>query len=115
MSLEPHQIIIGSLIACFLLGWLVIRVLAQQLDRKRVEYFVNGYGNKLLEIKWAPFGPWAFGEKSRVYLIRYLDPEGREHQAYAKTSLLNGVFFSEDRIIQTSSPDSSISTSPANK
>lgn len=82
--------------------------MADKLDRRRVEYFVNGYGNKLLEIKWAPFGPWAFGEHSRVYKIRYLDKDGCEHQAYAKTSLMSGVFFSEDRIIRQPSHSKSV-------
>lgn len=104
MALDPSQIIILTIAASAVVIGVCLRLLAQQFDRRRVEYFVHGRGHKLLDIKWAPFGPWAFGERSRVYQIRYLDQEGCEHQAYAKTSLTNGVWFSEDRIIHRPSP-----------
>ncbi|PQO39259.1 hypothetical protein C5Y96_05220 [Blastopirellula marina] len=104
MSLEPGDIIVLVIAAFALVVGICLRLLSGKLDRRRVEYFVNGRGDKLLSIQWAPFGPWALGERSGVYQIRYLDKEGCEHQAYVKTSLINGVWFSEDRIIRRPSP-----------
>ena len=52
-------------------------------------------------VYWAPFGPGWFGEKSdRIYAVRYLDAEGNEHEAHAKTSLWTGVYFTEDEVVR---------------
>lgn len=79
---------------------LLIRFAAGSLDHDRVRQYVEERGGKFIDASWAPFGPGWFGEKSdRIYQVRYLDHDGNEHEAYAKTSMWTGVYFTEDRIV----------------
>jgi hypothetical protein len=80
---------------------IVIRFAAGGLDQDRVRQYVEQRGGKLLTAEWSPFGPGWFGEKSdRIYQVRYLDVDGNEHEAYAKTSMWTGVYLTEDRIVK---------------
>jgi hypothetical protein len=77
----------------------VIWLVARGLDSDRVKAYIESRGGRLLEKRWAPFGPGRFGEKSdRIYQVRYLDRDGNEHLAHCKTSMWTGVYFTEDRI-----------------
>jgi hypothetical protein len=79
---------------------IVIRLAAGGLDHDRVRQYVESRGGRVIEANWSPFGPGWFGEKSdRIYAVRYLDRDGNEHQAYCKTSMWTGVYFTEDRIV----------------
>jgi hypothetical protein len=89
------------LIPLFIIIAIVIRLAAGGLDQNRVRQYVESRGGRVIEASWSPFGPGWFGEKSdRIYAVRYLDRDGNEHQAYCKTSLWTGVYFTEDRIIK---------------
>ena len=80
---------------------IVIRFAAGNLDQDRVRQYVEERGGKLISADWAPFGPGWFGEKNdRIYQVRYLDHDGNEHEAYAKTSMWTGVYLTEDRIVR---------------
>ena len=80
---------------------LVIRLAAGGLDHDRIKRYVEDRGGQVLDANWAPFGPGWFGEKSdRIYGVRYLDPDGNEHEAHCKTSFWTGVYFTEDRIVR---------------
>ncbi|MFA8017653.1 hypothetical protein [Bremerella cremea] len=79
---------------------LLIRLAAGGLDHSRVREYVTRRGGKLISLQWAPFGPGFFGEKdSRIYQVKYRDKDGCIHQGYIKTSMLSGVYFTEDRIV----------------
>ncbi|MBX7259738.1 MAG: hypothetical protein K1Y02_25505 [Candidatus Hydrogenedentes bacterium] len=80
---------------------IVIRLIAGSFDGDRVEQYVREQGWELLERSWDPFGPGWFGEKdSRIYEIVYRDRQGNTHRAHVKTSMLSGVYLTNDRIVQ---------------
>ncbi len=80
---------------------ILFRVLAGNLDHDRLRVYVEQRGGTVTSIGWAPFGPGWFGEKSdRIYEVHYTDRDGNKHQAYAKTSMMTGVYFTEDSIVE---------------
>lgn len=79
-----------------------IRMFAGSLDHERIKDYIREKGGRVLEVRWEPFGPGWFGEKSdRIYSIRYLDREGNEHRAHGKTSLLTGVYLTNDQVVRS--------------
>ncbi len=77
-----------------------IRLWAGSMDGERIERYVSERGGRLLSREWTPFGPGWFGEKdSRLYAITFVDREGNTHEATCKTSMLSGVYLTEDRIV----------------
>ena len=79
----------------------VIRLAAGGLDQDRVSTYIEAQGGEMIDANWAPFGPGWFGEKNdRIYQVRYLDHDGNEHEAFAKTSMWTGVYLTEDRIVR---------------
>ena len=79
----------------------VIRVISGSFDGERVEQYIREMGGELLNKSWDPFGPGWFGEKdSRIYEIIYRDSAGRVHRAHVKTSMMSGVYLTNDRIIE---------------
>ncbi|HEY1120899.1 MAG TPA: hypothetical protein VGE67_04845 [Haloferula sp.] len=92
----------------FLIGFVVtIRLVAGSFDGERVEAYVRNMGGELLDKSWDPFGPGWFGEKnSRIYEIVYRDRSGRVHRAHVKTSMMSGVYLTNDHIIEDRRPES---------
>jgi len=81
-----------------------IRLIAGSMNHKRIRQYIESLGGSVENIEWKPFGPGWFGEKSQViYRVLYIDGQGAHHDAYCKTSLLTGVYFTED-IITSQSP-----------
>jgi hypothetical protein len=81
------------------------RLLAGSLDRQRIGEYVEQRGGALLEANWSPFGPgWFGGNKERIYEVRYRDHDGNIHEAFARTSMWTGVYFTEDRIVHYAKP-----------
>ena len=85
----------------FFIGIAVLfRLAAGSMDGNRVDDYVRSRGGKLISKHWSPFGRGWFGEKdSRIYEIEYIDADGNRHQATCKTSMLSGVYLTEDRIV----------------
>ncbi|MGD0516055.1 MAG: hypothetical protein ABSA26_00845 [Thermoguttaceae bacterium] len=80
---------------------IVIRLVAGSIDTGRIESYVSQQGWTLLDKSWDPFGPGWFGEKdSRIYQIVYRDSEGDIHKAHVKTSLLSGVYLTNDHVVE---------------
>ena len=74
--------------------------LTQHLDRSRVHDYLRSRGEELLDFDWALVGPGWLGERdSRIYLITYRDRSGKVHRAFAKTSMLSGVYFTDDTVV----------------
>lgn len=83
---------------------LAVRLLAGLLDHWRIGNYIRQRGGDLTVCRWWPFGPGWLGEKrDRIYYVVYADGQGHEHRAYCKTSLLTGVYFTQDRLIQPAS------------
>lgn len=81
------------------------RLVAGQLNHARIRNYIESKGGTLLAIAWDPFGPGWFGEKSdAIYEIRFRDSEGNEHRAHCKTSMLSGVYVTEDKIVTRTRP-----------
>ncbi len=80
---------------------IIIRLIAGSFDGDRVESYVRNQGWELVDRSWDPFGPGWFGEKdSRIYQIVYRDRHGNVHRAHVKTSMLSGVYLTNDHIVQ---------------
>jgi hypothetical protein len=78
---------------------IVFRLGAGGMDRGRIEEYIRERGGRIVSINWAPFGKGWFGEKNaRIYEVMYYDRDGDLHMATCKTSLLSGVYWTEDRI-----------------
>ena len=94
--MEPAVIVVGIIILA-----IVIRLIAGSFDGDRVEQYIREIGGELVDRSWDPFGPGWFGEKdSRIYEIVYRDREGRTHRAHVKTSMMSGVYLTNDRIVE---------------
>jgi hypothetical protein len=80
---------------------IVSRVIAGSFDGDRVEQYIRDMGCELLDKSWDPFGPGWFGEKdARIYQVVYRDREGRVHRAHVKTSMMSGVYLTNDEIVE---------------
>jgi hypothetical protein len=78
-----------------------IRLFAGTVDSGRIESYIEDHGGTLLDKSWDPFGPGWFGEKdSRLYKIVYRDAHGDVHEAHVKTSMLSGVYLTNDIVVQ---------------
>jgi hypothetical protein len=78
----------------------VFRLVAGGMDHGRVHGYISERGGRTIHVHWNPFGKGWFGEKNaRIYRVRYEDADGNIHQATCKTSLLAGVYFTEDQIV----------------
>jgi hypothetical protein len=87
----------------FIVIAILIRLMAGSFDGERVEAYIRENGWKLVDKSWDPFGPGWFGEKNaRIYQVVYEDQQGNLHKAHVKTSMLSGVYLTNDRIVQRS-------------
>lgn len=93
--MDPVTVFIGFLVVA-----VVIRFLAGSFDEDRVSTYLRSKGLELVDKSWDPFGPGWFGEEdSRIYKIIYRDRSGRLHRAHVKTSMLSGVYLTNDEIV----------------
>lgn len=100
--MEPAIFIVGVIILA-----IIIRLVAGSFDGERVERHLREMGYELIDKSWDPFGPGWFGEKdSRIYQVVYRDTSGNVHQAHVKTSMMSGVYLTNDRIIERHSKNS---------
>jgi hypothetical protein len=85
-------LIVGVLVA--------FRLFLGTMDHSRVEEYIEARGGRVIDKQWNPFGPGWFGSQhERIYDVRYEDRDGNLHDANCKTSLLAGVYFTEDRVV----------------
>lgn len=98
--MEPFFVFAG-----FVVLVIVVRLIAGSFDGERVERYVKEQGWVLVDRSWDPFGPGWFGEKdSRIYQIVFRDQQGNVHRAHVKTSMLSGVYLTNDHIVQPADP-----------
>ena len=80
---------------------IIFRLIAGSFDGERVERYVREQGWELVDRSWDPFGPGWFGEKdSRIYQIVYRDRQDNVHRAHVKTSMLSGVYLTNDHVVE---------------
>jgi hypothetical protein len=97
-----------AIFAVFIVIAIVFRLMAGGMDSDRVGEYIRAQGGELIDSQWSPFGRGWFGEKNdRIYEVRYRDRLGNVHEATVKTSMLSGVYFTEDRIVQAAKSDES--------
>ncbi len=96
---------LGFVIIGFILLALFFRFLAGSFDGDRVERYMESRGWKLIDRSWDPFGPGWFGEENdRIYEVVYEDNDGTIHRAHVKTSMMSGVYLTNDRVVQRNRP-----------
>lgn len=92
---------------------IVLRLVAGSLDRDRIENEIKLQGGKVISAGWSPFGKgWAGDKSDRIYTVIYLDKDGHTHEAFVKTSMWSGVYFSDDKIIEYADRSDLIVESP---
>lgn len=97
--MEPHQILLGILLLA-----LFLRLCAGALDLGRIDDYAQDRDWTVHRKSWAPFGPGWFGTQyARIYRVEFTDADGSRHEAYVKTSMMSGVYLTEDRVVQRSS------------
>ena len=76
---------------------IVIRIIADRLDRDRIREHIKNSGGKVEDISWNPFGRGWFGSRGqRIYEVRYRGRHGKIVEATCKTSMLGGVYWTGD-------------------
>jgi hypothetical protein len=95
---------IALLVVFAIVAVIGICVLLMNLDKTRIRDYIQERGGRVVSISWAPFGKGWFGEKEeRIYEVVYYDKVGTQHFATATTSLLTGVYWTEDRVTHSKS------------
>lgn|SRR5690606_13234170 len=95
--MEPVVVVVVG----FIVLAIALRLLAGAFDGDRVERYLRGMGCALIDKSWDPLGPGWFGERdARIYEVVYRDRDGRVHRAHVKTSMMSGVYLTNDRIVE---------------
>ena len=93
-----NSVIILCVIAAVAVA-IIGRLVTHRIDSDRIRTYARDQGWELISCAWKLFGPGWFGNsRERIYSITYRDQQGRAHSAFAKTSLLSGVYLTEDRL-----------------
>jgi len=96
----PGSAVIPFVVLGFIVLAVLIRLAAGSTDDGRIRENIEEQGGKVRSIDWSPFGRGWFGSKNeRIYEVVYEDALGKVHQAYCKTSMFSGVYWSEDKIV----------------
>lgn len=89
-------VVVAVAFSVMLAAWCV----ARSLDGDRISGYLAKRGATLLAREWMPFGRgWLGSAHERIYAIRYRDRDGSVHSATAKTSMLAGVYLTDDAIV----------------
>lgn len=100
--MEARSLLMGLLLIFPVLIALALafRLLAGTLDGDRIDAYAESRGWKVRRKGWEPFGPGWLGEKNaRIYKLEYEDREGSIREAHVKTSMLSGVYLTNERLV----------------
>ncbi len=100
--MEPINVFGLACLACVVL--LTVRFLSHGLDRGRLQKWLRSRGCRLLSCEWEPFVTTWLPAVGTVYLVRFVDADGREHVARAHVLMLYGIFLREDRVAGVPGP-----------
>ncbi|QQE13407.1 hypothetical protein JD969_08105 [Planctomycetota bacterium] len=98
-SCEVFDMSVTSVVI-FVAACVVVYVASCFFDKDRVRKYVSDRGGNVLEIHWVLFGTGWFGDKNRIYSVTYVDADNNTHHATVKTSMLAGVYFTDDQVIE---------------
>ncbi len=85
----------------FFMFIIITHLLTRYFDTDRIERHIHSLQGTMISKSWEPFGKRWFGSDSdRIYKVRFLDMYDNVHEAYVKTSLFGGVYFTDDKIIE---------------
>ena len=102
---SPGPWAIGGIVVAVIAVAVIGRIVTHSMDRTRIAGYAAAQGWTLTDCRWTLFGPgWLGGNRTRSYSITYVDRDGRTHQAFARTSVLSGVFLTEDRLAGAGDP-----------
>ena len=91
---------IGLIFLLIVIG-IAVRLLAGSFDTDRIDEAIKSRGGELISKEWSPLGKGWFGDRSdRIYKVTYFDSTGNKREAFVKTSMFSGVYFSEDKVIE---------------
>lgn len=97
-----HNAAMGGAIICIVVIALVavlVRIAAGSADHERIYDEIARRGGTVTGITWEPFGKGWFGEKNdRIYRVSWRDAAGQARTAWCKTSMMSGVYFSEEGV-----------------
>jgi hypothetical protein len=83
--------------------WLMIAAggfVLPYFDYLRIRNYLWGRGGQLLAIYWQPLGPgWVGAGGAAIYGIAYLDGQGFVKRASSRTSILAGVYLTEEKLL----------------
>jgi hypothetical protein len=86
----------GFVLFGFLALILGSRLLADRMDRWRINDYVKSAGASVVAIVWEPFGTgWPGSKRERIYSVTYRTAKGSLVTATCKTSLLSGVYWTD--------------------
>ena len=89
---------VGAILV-FIVLLIVIRLFAGSMDKDRIDKYIASRGGELISKQWAPLGKgWVGDNSDRIYKVVYLDKDGHTHEAFVKTSMFSGVYFTQDNI-----------------
>jgi len=69
----------------------------RRYERRIAEYFEKR-GERLVVARWKPLGAGAQAGPDKLFLVVYVDEQGRRHSASCKSGL-SGVFLGDDELI----------------
>jgi len=75
------------------------RFITHGMDRSRIEKYAGEQGWELRSCQWKLLRPgWFDNSRERIHSITSRGGQGHAHSAFAKTSVLAGVYLTEDRV-----------------
>ena len=96
MILVPHVVVLFILLA------IVFRIAAGGMDGERIRSYIKARGGEAIDVSWTPFGRGWYGEeRDRIYRVRYRDQESKTRVATVKTSMMGGVYFTDDHVLDS--------------
>ena len=73
------------------------RIILETLDRRRIRTFIEARGLTLVDLNLALFVTgWGDNSRGRTYTVRLRDRSGKEGEISCRTSLLGGVYFTDE-------------------
>ena len=77
--------------------WALVAVKRSGVRRSRryIEAYFDKRGERLVEARWKPLGPGAQAGTDKLFIVTYVDREGREHSASCRSGP-SGVHLADD-------------------
>ncbi len=75
-------------------------------DEARITDHLHRKNSEFISKEWRPFGKgWLSGGIDRIYQVDYYNEQGQLCEMTVKTSVLSGVYYTNDRVVQIVRPE----------